>query len=105
MDYELIPAPIRGEMYHPIGVESLYYGQIRKKNSTINLHCFFRPCKGTACIKNEKLIIYTPCPAPGHPEIKATILGGRQRVVLQEALKTKSKETKMKEWYEDTLKE
>ena len=109
MDYEILPTPrLKYKMYHPIGVESLYVScRFHEKISTTYLRCYFgrgqKTCRGTALIKDEKLFLSLPCQEP-HPEVQATILESRKRAALQEALKTKSEDTTLRKWYEDTLK-
>ncbi len=109
MDYEIIPSLLtRGNIYYPIGVESLYYfSAYSEKNSTTYLKCYFSrskgkrkvDCRGTAFIKNEKLLINTPCTVP-HPEAKATIFKNKKRAAFQDALRKKSEETTLREVYE-----
>ncbi len=105
MDYEQILAPpLKNKIYHPIGVQSLYnLNSCNEKIATTYLKCYFRPCKGTAFIKNEKLVMTTPCPE-AHPEVDDLILESRKKTALLKALETKSEHTTMKEWYEDALK-
>ena len=96
-------------MYHPIGIEGLYiFQRFYEKKSTTYLKCYFgqgkRTCIGTALIRNEKLVVSTPCPEP-HPEVEDVILKTKKRLALQEALKTKPESTTMKEWYQNVEKE